>query len=85
MSRVKKKLKQNAEFQDVAQALDGKGVLSGMRNAAVWIKIKRWYKLTAKQGYKIAQYNLGLSYQQGHGVIDWPCPYMAPKLYCAIS
>ena len=40
MSRVKKKLKQNAEFQDVAQALDGKGVLSGMRNAGVWIKIK---------------------------------------------
>ena len=41
--------------------------------------------LAAKQGYKIAQPNLGLSYQQGRGVIDWPCSYMALKLDCAFA
>ena len=28
----------------------------------------RWYKLAAKQDYEIAQYNLGLSYEQSRGV-----------------
>ena len=28
----------------------------------------RWYKLAAKQDYEIAQYNLGLSYEQSGGV-----------------